>query len=86
MITDQSNGEDDSQFYTFDLGLAASLVTSEFELLELNKTDRKKVQFIFSNNDELENIIDKYWKGHLKLDSRKLFENQKMLKNRIYSK
>ena len=86
MITDQSNGEDDSQFYTFDLGLTASLVTSEFELLELNKTDRKKVQFIFSNNDELENIIDKYWKGHLKLDSRKLFENQKMLKNRIYSK
>ena len=78
--------ENKSQFYTYDLGLASSLVTCDCELSELDKTDSRKVKFIFKHNEEIEKIVDNYWNGHLKINSRQLFENQKMLKNRIYSK
>lgn len=72
-------------YSTYDLGLASALVSEGFELLEMDKSNLKKVAFCFSKTNKLEKIINDYWLGRLFVDARTIFENQKMLKNRIYS-
>lgn len=71
---------------TFDLGAAASLATMGFELVSLDKTNPKKVQFNFRRKVGIEKVVDDYWTDHLKIKARTFFDNIKMLKNRIFSK
>jgi hypothetical protein len=72
-------------FYTFDLGCSAALISSNFNLVSLDKTNKRKVQFIFSRKAGIEKIVEKYWADRLKVNAREFFDNVKMLKNRIYS-
>ena len=71
--------------HTFDLGAAASLVTAGFELVSLDKGNPRKVQFIFRREIGIEKVVDEYWSNTLEVKARALFDNTKMLKNRIYS-
>jgi hypothetical protein len=78
--------EDYAKFLsTFDLGAAASLVSAGFELISLNKTNPKKVQFVFRREIGIEKVVDDYWADRLEVKARAFFDNVKMLKNRIYS-
>ena len=72
-------------FLTFDLGLATCLVSLSYELWNLDKTNPKKVQFIFKRANGIDMVVNDYWQDNLKINARTLFDNQKMLKNRIYS-
>ncbi|MBN1325873.1 hypothetical protein JW977_02750 [Candidatus Falkowbacteria bacterium] len=72
-------------FLTFDLGLASVLVSLDYELVGLDKTNSKKVQFIFKRAESIDLAINNYWQDNLKVNARTLFDNIKMLKNRIYS-
>ena len=72
-------------FFSFDLGLASALVTLEYELAAIDKTNRSKAQFIFRRRTGIDHDIEKYWSGDLHLSARHLFDSQKMLKNRLYS-
>ena len=74
-----------NEFSTFDLGLATVLVTLEYRLLELDKTNSKRVRFIFKRKKDIEKIITDYFNDKVKLSAQTLFNNQKMLKTRIYS-
>jgi hypothetical protein len=74
-----------NRFQTFDLGSAASLITAGFELIELDKTNPRKVQFIFRRTIDIEKVVDNYWDDKLNVSARAFFDNIKMLKNRIYS-
>ncbi|OGE76154.1 MAG: hypothetical protein A3C85_01665 [Candidatus Doudnabacteria bacterium RIFCSPHIGHO2_02_FULL_48_21] len=84
---DNGNSADDYNNYlhTFDLGAAASLVSAGFELVSLDKTNRKKVQFIFRREIGIEKVVDDYWSDRLEVKARSFFDNLKMLKNRLYS-
>ncbi len=73
------------KFSTFDLGLATALFTLGHKLLETDKTNPKKVKFIFEDEKDIEKAMDKYWNDEVKLPALTLFNNQKTLKNRIYS-
>ena len=72
-------------YYTFDLGCSSALVSSGFDLVSLDKSNPKKVQFIFHREIGIEKIADEYFADSLKVNARKFFDNTKMLKNRIYS-
>jgi len=87
MITQNSIEEYSSRehFLTFDLGLATALVALGYELARLEKENPKKVQFIFRRTKNIDFTINSYWDGKLEIDARTLFEDLKMLKNRIYS-
>jgi len=74
-----------NEYKTFDLSCAAALISAGFELVSLNKTNPRKVQFIFNQEDCIEKVIDDYWTDKLKVNARTFFDNIKMLKNRIYS-
>jgi len=73
-------------FYsTYDLGCSSALVNSGFELVSLNKSNPKKVQFIFQRKDGIEKIVDDYFSNRLELKARGFFDDIKSIKNRLYS-
>ena len=72
-------------FYTFDLGCSAALISAGFELVSLDKTNPRKVQFVFRKEIGIEKIVDSYWADRLEVKARTFFDNVKMLKNRIHS-
>ena len=71
--------------YTFDLGAATSLVSAGYELVSLDKTNPRKVRFVFRRETGIEDIVDNYWDDRLEVKARTYFDNLKMLKNRLYS-
>lgn len=73
------------KFSTFDLGLATTLFTLGYKLLELDKTNPKKVRFIFREEKNIEQTMLKYWNNEINLPALSLFNNLKTLKNRLYS-
>jgi len=70
---------------TYDLGCSTALVSCDFELASLDKSNPRKVQFIFHRKNGIEKVVDQYWADHLEVKARTFFDNSKMLKNRIYS-
>jgi hypothetical protein len=72
-------------FLSFDLGLAAALVTAGHTLAAIDKSNRSKAQFAFVQKHSLEKDVELYWSDELVLPARSLFDNLKMLKNRLYS-
>ena len=73
------------KFSTFDLGLATTLTTLGYKLLELDKTNPKKVRFVFKEEKNIEQTMLKYWNDEITLPALSLFNNLKTLKNRLYS-
>ena len=70
---------------TYDMGSAAALLCSGFELLSLDKQNPRKALFIFRKEDGIEEIVDLYWSNRLEVKARNFFDTVKMLKNRLYS-
>jgi hypothetical protein len=73
------------KFSTFDLGLATTLTTLGYKLLELDKTNPKKVRFVFKEEKNIEQTMLKYWNNEITIPALSLFNNLKTLKNRLYS-
>ena len=74
-----------NEFSTFDLGLAAVLMTMNYELLELDRSNLKKVRFVFRREKNIEGVMTDYFNDKINLPAQTLFNNQKNLKNRIYT-
>ena len=72
-------------FSTYDLGLATVLVTLDYKLIKLDKTNAKKIRFVFEEDAKIQKVMVDYWNDKVKLPALTLFNNQKMLKNRIYT-
>ncbi len=77
--------DEKNYFYTFDLGCSAALISVGFELVSLDKENPRKVRFIFERENSISEMVDQYFAGNLEVSARTLFDNIKMLKNRIYS-
>jgi hypothetical protein len=77
-------GSNIATYSTFDLGGTAALLCIGFNLIALDKTNPKRVLFIFEWDDEIEKTANKYLVNTLKVGARTLVDNMKMLKNRIY--
>lgn len=74
-----------NEFSTFDLGLATVLITFGYELLELDRSNPKKVRFVFRQEKNIERTAEDYFNNKISLPALTLFNNLKNLKNRIYS-
>lgn len=77
--------DSDKVFATYDLGCSSALISAGFELVSLEKSNPRKVQFIFRREVGIEKVVDEYWADRLEVKARAFFDNIKMLKNRIYS-
>ncbi len=82
MIT---KNKESKPFITADLNLASTLISLNYEILDLDKSNPKKIEFAFSRSPNLIQDINNYWGGSLVINPRILFDSQKMLKCRLYS-
>jgi len=77
--------DESDKFITYDIGLAAAVVTLGYDLWDVDKSNQKKSKFIFRRDEHIDKMIQEYWDNKLLLPARSLLDNQKMLKNRLYS-
>lgn len=71
--------------FTTDLGQAGTAVTLGYSVdhLAREKDDRKKIVFAFKRVPGLDQIMEGYWNGSIKVRPQDFYNNLKMLKNRI---
>lgn len=72
-------------FNTSDLGLASALVSVGVRLMDLDKSNLRRVEFVFEDTEEIKQLVDDYWANNLRVSPLTYFNSMKMLKNRIYS-
>ncbi len=70
---------------TYDLGVSTALLCAGFELLSLNRSNQRKVLFIFRRAENIDETANAYFADQLKLNVRSYFDQLRALKNRLYS-
>jgi len=77
--------ESAQDFYvTTDLNCSVSLICSGFELASLDRTDPRRVRFVFYKFPGLEQAVDDYWSNTLLVKARTMADNLKSMKSRLY--
>jgi hypothetical protein len=71
-------------YYTSDFGCCVGLVGSGFKIIELDRSDPRRVRFGFERTQKLLQAIDEYWGFGLLVPSRSYFEASKRVKAMIY--
>ena len=71
-------------YETADLGLAASLITSNIRLEKINKSNPNRVIFFFKDNVTTQSKVKDFWNKDLFVPALTLLENIRLLKARIY--
>ena len=73
------------EFSTNDLGLAAALLTAEFKLLKLDKTEGITiVKFVFKREEGIEQKMMDHFNSKLELKTISFYNNIRYLKNRLH--
>ena len=72
-------------FATYDIFLSSVLLSLNFTLDRLDRTNPRKVQFIFQKITGLDEAVQAYWDKTLRLEPQTVLTNLKLLKNRLYS-
>lgn len=71
-------------YKTSDLSLATTL-SLYCPIIKIRKENPRKAEFLFERNQELDNLLDRYWKKELLVEPCTYFDQLKALKNRLYS-
>lgn len=70
---------------TSDLGVCAALLSVGKELVDLDRSQGRKVQFLFAKEPDLEQVVQEFWADRLVVNARTYFDNLKAIKSRLYS-
>ena len=74
----------DNNFYrTSDLALATAL-SLWMPIQDIDKENPRKAQFLFEQNEKLDELIKKYWQGKLKVEPQAYFNQLRIIKARLY--
>lgn len=76
--------EHDNYHKTSDLSLVTTL-SLYFPIESTESVGNKKVLFVFQKSQKLDDLIAMYWRGELRLEPQKFFNQLKVIKTRIYS-
>lgn len=69
---------------TYDLGVAAALLCFSYELYSLDRTNPRKVLFVFRHSAKIDDTANAYIADRLELNARAFFDQLKALKSRLY--
>jgi len=72
-------------FATYDIFLSSALDCLGYKIDCVDKSGGKRCCFYFVRDDGLDDSIQGYWAGQLRVEPKKLFSSLKNLKSRIYS-
>lgn len=74
-------------YETSDLGVASALSCLGFRITALDRSNPRRIVFVFDcERSRLEDIVNSYWDGTLRLSPFAVLTHQKLLKQRMYSK
>ena len=74
----------ENDFYrTADLALA-SAISLFYPIESIDRQNPKKAQFIFRQDKGLDELIDNYWKGQIKVEPQAYFNALRIIKARLY--
>ena len=72
-------------FSTADLSLASAIFL--FHPLEaVDSQNPRRAEFLFKRSQELDELIEKYWRGELRIDPRAYFDALRSIKARLYDR
>ncbi len=71
-------------YSTSDLALVATL-SLYYSIKAINKDNPKRVYFVFNKDKNFDLIVERYWRGDLKVNPQAYFNSIKLIKNRIYN-
>lgn len=75
----------ENNFYrTSDLNLAAVL-SLDLPIEKIDRQNPAKVQFLFTESEQLRRLVNDYWNGRLQIEPKQYFSQLKNIKTRIYS-
>lgn len=72
-----------NEYRTKDLFLATVLAI-KFPVKQIDKTDERRMFFVFDDSDKLQKRVDDYWNGNLLENPISLFNEMKGIKSRMY--
>lgn len=82
----QPTYEDPEAYWaTYDLGVCCSLISLRYTIAHIDRENPRKVRFVFKRTPKLEKAVEGYFADKLSFNPRTLLDNQKMLKNMLYS-
>ena len=67
-----------------DMPLAVTLATLGFHLEDIDRTSSERFQFCFKREEGLDEAVQAFWRGELRVEPKALFLNHKLLKSRLY--
>lgn len=71
-------------FYrTADLALATA-ISLYYPLEAVDRQNPRKAQFLFRRNSQLDELIESYWRGELKVEPQAYFNALRIIKARLY--
>jgi hypothetical protein len=73
-------------FRTADLAITAALSVSGFVVDEVEKVSPTRSVFIFIDSAELQEAVNKFWRGEMLIEPMAFFNQLKLLKARIYER
>jgi len=72
-------------FQTSDFPLSTTLISNGFKLDHIDRSDISRVQFCFERSEELDENVQAFWRGDLRIEPKTFCVNQKLLKSQLYS-
>lgn len=81
------NDHDNSTEYhrIADLACCAALISNGFKLSALDRSNPRRVQFLFAHEPEIAAVEAKFWEDDLLVNARTYFDNLKVIKSRLYA-
>lgn len=75
--------EEKNLYGTADLALAAAIYLF-YPLEVIDRENPRKATFMFKHDNRLDTLIEKYWRGELKVDPQAYFNALRIIKTRLY--
>lgn len=79
------NNSNENYYFTHDLSLTTTL-SLEFSIESTQVAEGNKVVFLFKKTRLLNLYVTRYWRGEIKVDPIKFFNQLKHIKTLIYSR
>lgn len=79
----QENLKLNDYYPTSDLALATA-ISLYYPLEVVDRTNPYKAQFLFKRDESLDQFIESYWRGELKVNPATYFNQLKIVKSRLY--
>lgn len=71
------------QYSTSDLALA-TMISLFYPLEAIDRTNSNKSQFLFKRDEELDQLIEAFWRKELQVEPQTYFNQLKIIKSRLY--